>query len=175
MVWTLSASGLVELIGRKEKIMTQLYMNWIKRVKTKFLEVNGKTLVEGLSNHSAVWWHAAAQALEVSLCSLFTEEEHCPRFLRALRKCSTMFSFLRKLHTVFSLVKWVSESHSVVSDSLWPHGLYNPCNSPDENTGVGSLSLLQGIFPTQGSNPGLPHCRPILYHLSHQGSPRILE
>ena len=44
-----------------------------------------------------------------------------------------------------------------------------------KNTGVGSLSLLQGIFPTQGLNPGLPHCRWILYHLSYQGSPRILE
>ena len=43
------------------------------------------------------------------------------------------------------------------------------------NTGEGSLSLLQGIFLTQGSNPGLPHCRWILYHLSHQGSPWILE
>ena len=40
---------------------------------------------------------------------------------------------------------------------------------------MGSLSLLQGIFPTQGLNPGLLHCRPILYQLSHQGSPRILE
>ena len=40
---------------------------------------------------------------------------------------------------------------------------------------VGSLSLLQGIFPTQGLNPGLPHCRWILYQLSHMGSPRILE
>ena len=48
-------------------------------------------------------------------------------------------------------------------------------NSPGQNTGVGSLSLLQGIFPTQGSNPGLPHCRWILYQLSHKGSPRILE
>ena len=44
-----------------------------------------------------------------------------------------------------------------------------------KNTGVGRLSLLQGIFPTQRSNPGLPHCRWILYQLSHQGSPRILE
>ena len=43
--------------------------------------------------------------------------------------------------------------------------------SPGQNTGVGSLSLPQGIFPTQGSNPGLPHCRRILYQLSHQGSP----
>ena len=40
---------------------------------------------------------------------------------------------------------------------------------------MGSLSLLQGIFPTQGSNPGLPHCGQILYQLSHKGSPRILE
>ena len=51
----------------------------------------------------------------------------------------------------------------------------NPWNSPGLNTGVGSHSLLQGIFPTQGSNPGFPHCRQILYQLNHQGSPRILE
>ena len=67
-----------------------------------------------------------------------------------------------------------SESCSVVSNSLLPHGLYSPWNSPGQNTGVGSLSLLQGIFPTQRSNPGLPHCRH-LYQLSHKGSPRILE
>ena len=59
--------------------------------------------------------------------------------------------------------------------TLWPHGLSSPWSSPCQNTGVGSLSLLQGIFPTQGSNPGLPHCRWILYQLSHEGSPRILE
>ena len=63
----------------------------------------------------------------------------------------------------------------VVSYSLWPNGLYNPWNSPGQNIGVGSLSLLQRIFPTQGWNPGLPHCRQILYQLSHKGSPRILE
>ena len=68
-----------------------------------------------------------------------------------------------------------SKSHSVLSDSLWPHGLYRPWNSPGQNTGVGSLSLLQGIFPTQGWNPGLLHFRCILYQLSHRGSPRILE
>ena len=56
----------------------------------------------------------------------------------------------------------VSESRSVVSNSLRPHGLYSPCNSPGQNIGVDSLSLLQGIFPTQGSNPGLPHFRQIL-------------
>ena len=46
-----------------------------------------------------------------------------------------------------------------MSDSLWPHGLYSLWNSPGQNTGMGTLSLLQGIFPTQGSNSGLPHCR----------------
>ena len=48
-------------------------------------------------------------------------------------------------------------------------------DSPGKNTGVGCHILLQGIFPTQGSNPGVPHCRWILYHLRHQGSPGILE
>ena len=62
---------------------------------------------------------------------------------------------------------WKWKSRSVVSDSLWPHGLYSPWNSLGHNTGVGSFSLLQGIFPTQGWNPDLPHCRQILYQLSH--------
>ena len=72
-------------------------------------------------------------------------------------------------------LKCESESCSVVSNSLRPHELYSPRNSLGQNTGVSSLSLLQGIFPTQGSNPGLPPYRQILYQLSHKGSPRILE
>ena len=63
-----------------------------------------------------------------------------------------------------------SESCSVVSYSLGLHGLYSPWNSLGKNTDAGSLSLLQGIFPTQGSNPGLLHYRRILYSLSQQGS-----
>ena len=68
-----------------------------------------------------------------------------------------------------------SESCSVVSDSLRPHGLWPArllClwDSPGKNTGVCSHSLLQGIFPTQGLNPGLLHCRQIIYRLSHSGS-----
>ena len=65
-----------------------------------------------------------------------------------------------------------SETHSVGSNSLRPHELYSLWNSPGQNTGVGSLSLLQRIFPTQGSNPGLPHCRWILYQLGYQGKPK---
>ena len=76
-----------------------------------------------------------------------------------------------------SSIKWCdwiscfkeSENHSIVSYSLWPCGLYSPWNSPGQNTGVGSLSLLQGIIPTQGLNWDLPHCRQSLYQLSHQG------
>ena len=61
-----------------------------------------------------------------------------------------------------------SERHSVMSDSLQPHGLYSPLNSPGQNTRVGSLSLLQVIFSTQESNQDLLHCRRILYQLSYQ-------
>ena len=68
---------------------------------------------------------------------------------------------------IFRNDQW-SESHSVMSNSLQPHGLYSPWNSPGQNAGVGSHSLLQGIFPTQESNWGLLHCRRILYQLSCQ-------
>ena len=68
--------------------------------------------------------------------------------------------------------KWKLLSHVRL---MWPKELCRPWNSPGQNTGVGSLSLLQEILPTQESNPGFPHCRHILYQLSHKGSPRILE
>ena len=85
---------------------------------------------------------------------------------------------LNQLLTYFAqwkVAQLLSEGCSVVSNSLQSHGLYSPWNSPGQNTGVGSLSLLQGVFTIQGSNPGLPHCRWILYQLSHKGSPRTLE
>ena len=64
--------------------------------------------------------------------------------------------------------------------SLWPHGLYParllcPWNSPGKNTRVGCHFLLQGIFPTQRSNPGFLHCRQILCHLNHQGTEKVLN
>ena len=82
-----------------------------------------------------------------------------------------MWGFL----TVWGVKESESGSCSVVSDSLWFHGLYSPWNSPGQNAAVGSFSLVQGIFPTQGSNLGHPHCWWILYQLSHKGNPRILE
>ena len=78
---------------------------------------------------------------------------------------------------IYILVLGTVLSHSVVFDTLRPHGLKSlpgssvHGDSPGKNTGVGCHALLQGIVPTQGSNPGLPHCRRILHHLSHQGSP----
>ena len=62
-----------------------------------------------------------------------------------------------------------------MSDSSRLCGLYSPWNSPGQNTGVGNLSLLQEIFQTQEVNPGLLHCRWILYQLSHKGSPKHQE
>ena len=66
-----------------------------------------------------------------------------------------------------------SENHSVVSNFLQPHVLCSPWNSPDQNTGVDSLSLLQGFFPTQGSNPDLPHCRADFLPAEPQGKPEF--
>ena len=78
-------------------------------------------------------------------------------------------------HEVGTMYPCFYESCSVVSDSLLPHELYSPWNSPGQNTGVGSHFLLQGVFPTQGSNPDLPHCKRILHQLSHHGSPISID
>ena len=78
----------------------------------------------------------------------------------------------------YTMLDAMSEwSRTVVSDSLRPHGLYPirllcPWDSPGKSAAVDCHFLLQGIFPTQELNPGLPHCRQTLYRLSHQGRPR---
>ena len=77
---------------------------------------------------------------------------------------------VRKLESLFLYI-YIYLSCLVRSNSLQSHGPYSPQTSPGQNTGVGSLSLLQVIFPTQGQNPGLPHCQWILYQLSTKGSP----
>ena len=91
---------------------------------------------------------------------------HFKRTLRTSDPWSQKFPF----HLTENKYTCKSESSSLVSDSLRPHGLYSPWNSPGQNTGVGSLSFLQGTLPTQGLNPGLLHCRWILYQLSYEGS-----
>ena len=88
---------------------------------------------------------------------------------------STLKRIGRNIHGLRVFLENESESQSVMSDILRPHRLYSPWSSAGQNTRVGSLSLLQGILPTQGSNPGLPHCRQILYQLSHKASPHSQE
>ena len=104
-----------------------------------------------------------------SICSCFVED-----FYMYVYKIF-VYSFL-----VISFSVLPGQVASVTSNSLRPHGLQStrllcPWGFSSKNTGVGYHFLLQGFFPTQGSNSSLPHCRQILYHLSHQGSPRILE
>ena len=100
--------------------------------------------------------------------------------LKVFQSCCTFptNSFCERNNMIFWRFQYLSarvilnsESHSVLSSSLRPHWLSSQWNSPGQNTGVGSLSLLQRIFPAQGSNPGLLHCRWILYQLSHKESP----
>ena len=81
--------------------------------------------------------------------------------------CSTPLSKFKNVSKESERKVKVTQSCLTLCD---PMNLYSPWNSPGQNAGVGSLSLLQGIFPTQGLNTGLPHCRQILYQLSHKGS-----
>ena len=82
------------------------------------------------------------------------------------------YSSMKWDKNLYSWWKWKQKSLSCVWLFVTPWTVWN---SPGQDTGVGSLSLLQRIFPTQGLNPGLLHCRQILYQLRHKGSPRILE
>ena len=86
-------------------------------------------------------------------------------------------SYLRGMARELRVLNLLMLSCSVMSTLSNPMGRSLPGSSvhgdsPGKNTGVGCLALLQGIFPSQGLNPGLPHCRQIFYHLSHQGSPK---
>ena len=120
-------------------------------------------------------------------------------FLLVLHSFLSLYYLCTKGSSISALLAqplWLQQHHSVSLDSLWyavlshsgmsnslqPHGLY--CSppgssvhrdSPSKNIGVGCYALLQGIFPTQGLNSGLPHCRQILYCLSYQGSQKRLN
>ena len=84
--------------------------------------------------------------------------------------CVCVYDFYVKKTKCACLKVKVAQSCPTLFDPMDPIP-YSPWNSPGQNTGVGSLSLLQGIFPTQRCNQGLLHCGWILYQLSYQGSP----
>ena len=88
---------------------------------------------------------------------------------------SLCFSALDRGHSCWSVFCAQSCPALCSPVDCGPPGSSVPGDSPGKNTGVGCHALLHGVFPTQGSNLGLQHCRRILYHLSHKGSPRILE
>ena len=94
---------------------------------------------------------------------------------RILEWVAILFSNMSHVHICNALyvcicMKWKLFSWIQLFVTSWTVACQSPLSmdSPGQNTGVGSRSLLQGIFPTQGSNPGFPHCRRILYHLSHR-------
>ena len=119
------------------------------------------------------------------------EKSPRPKFLRKWSGLLFYYFFIREffknnniywhesavdLHVWLLKITFESVNCLVLSDSLlpcglWPARLISPWDSPGKNTGVGSHSLLQGIFPSQEMNPGILNCKWILYHLSHQGSP----
>ena len=133
-------------------------------------------IVSSLAEHG-LWgaWGAEGVACRLgcsAACGMFPDQELSSCLLRWQADATTelpgkplIWFFIEPLLGLEVKVKVAQ-----LCPTLWPQGLYSPWNSPGQNTGVGSLSLLQGIFPNQGLNPGLPHCRQILYQLSHKGS-----
>ena len=107
---------------------------------------------------------SSRHALACGLCNFNLYLHHHIAFLSV--SFSILFSFW---YLSLNLVTWKLLSCVWLFATPWT----SPWNSPGQNTGVGSLSLLQGIFPIQRLNPGLLHCRRILYQLSHKGSPSL--
>ena len=129
-------------------------------------------LEEGMATHSSIlaWripmdrgaWQAIAHGVTESDTTECLSTEITAKWVLLPRVCSPGCLCAKSLQlcsTVCDPVDCSPPDSSV-------HG-----DSPGKNTGMGCHALLQGIFPTQGSNPGLTHCKQILYHLSHQGSP----
>ena len=126
----------------------------------------------GINRKQDIVFHRSASAYQLQ------EAVFLWQFGWNFRVSPMVFLVTLKFWKVYCWLWREKKSHSVLSDPLQPHGLWParllcPWDSPGKNTGVGSHSLLQRIFPMQGSNLGLLLCRQILYHLSHQGRPLL--
>ena len=113
-------------------------------------------------------WNSPGQITGVGICCLLQRIFLTQRSNRGLLHCRRILHQLRYQGSPEVKVK-VTQLCPIFCKPV-DCSLLCSWNSLGKNTGVGSRSLLQGIFPTQGSNPGLPYCRQILYRLSHQGS-----
>ena len=140
-----------------------LMISWLRRKLPQYLAPSKSGLSQSpISNKEHPWntlWR------EVTLADYY----FCLSTLSTQRNGQNYGSMVSHGQGLMVTLDGQSESHSVMSDPLWPHGLYSSWNSPGQNTRVSSLPLLQ-IFPTQESNQDLLHCRWIIYPLSYQGS-----
>ena len=123
--------------------------------------------------------HGWLFAIPWTVCSPPGSSVHGLLHARILEWAAISFSIMSHMCNALYVcicMKWKLLSWVWLFATSWTVACQSPVSmdSPGQNTGVGGRSLLQGIFPTQGSNPGLPHCRQILYHLSHQGSPQYI-
>ena len=160
---------MIKTIPKKKKCKKAKWLSEeALQIAEKIREPEGKGEKERHTHVNAEFQRTARRDTKVFLSDQCKEIEENNR----MGKTRDLFKKIRDNKGTFHAKSILeSESHSVVSNSLQPHGLYSPWNSPGQSTGVNSHSFLQGIFPTQGSNPDLPHCRQILLPVEPPGKP----
>ena len=131
-----------------------------------------------LQSHScacSLFSHSGENQFEMIYTSRCSQQHYLQQLRYGSNLKSIDLGWMSRPRRSGTYIEWnesESVSRSIVSlrfHGLQPARLLCPWNSPGMNTEVGCCALLQGIFPTEGSNSGLLHCRQFLYHLSHQG------